>query len=52
MPGAMALFGLLAAATSVSTAFAAYGAGMAVVVIRPLFDPAIRGLTTVSDAPG
>ncbi len=52
MPGAMALFGLLASATSVSTAFAAYGVAMALVVLRPLADREIRGLTTVSGEPG
>jgi MFS family permease len=52
MPGAMALFGLLASATSVSTAFVVYGVGMAVVLLRPLADRSIRGLTTVSDVPG
>ena len=52
MPGAMALFGVLASATSVTTAFAVYGVGMALLVLRPLADRAIRGLTTVSDEPG
>lgn len=52
MPGAMALFGLLASATSVATAFAVYGVGMALLVLRPLADRDIRGLTTVSDGPG
>lgn len=46
MPGAMALFGLLASATSVQIAFAGYGAAMALVVLRPLADRSIRALTT------
>ncbi len=45
MPGAMVGFGALSSAASVGIAFAAYGGAMALLMLWPLSNSALRGLT-------